>query len=124
MKTDEELANVMRSQSVSVLAWIARGERGISSNTIVQHLTGYPANGRWGGGYPSDPDDLRRCMLLLEQCPELVAPFRERMAYASPVWARLVARWDELIAMLREEMRDYSGRAPCTYKAMREIFGC
>lgn len=118
--TDDELVTLMRSAPASVLVWIVRGERGCSSNTIVQHLTGYPALGRWSAYHPLDPSDLRRCMLLLEQCPELVAPFRERMAGASPVWARMVARWDELIAMLREEMQNPGGRAPRTYAAIKE----
>lgn len=104
----------------SVLMWLTTGERGISSNTIVQHLTGYPALGSWGGSHQLDPGDLRRCMLLLDACPELHRPFVERMAEASPVWARLVEVWDDLCEQLGYEMAA-GVRAPVTAAAMDAV---
>ena len=104
----------------SVLVWLTTGERGISSNTIVQHLTGYPALGRWAGCHPHDTADLRRCMLLLDACPELHRPFFERMADASPIWARLVEVWDDLCEQLGYEMAA-DHRAPVTAAAMDAV---
>lgn len=106
--------------SKSVMMWLVNGKRGLSSNTIVQHLTGYPALGQWGGSYPLDPGDLRRCMHLLDECPELHRPFVERMPSASPVWARLVECWDDLCEQLGYEMASGS-HAPVTYAAMEAV---
>src|SRR5690606_32854600 len=85
--------------------WLASGERGLSSEAIVERLTGkrvtrYPSLRM---GYPHDPSDLRRCMELLDAYPLARLAFPS-MAEVSPVWAALVAVWDELEATLREEM--------------------
>lgn len=109
--------------SPEAAAWLASGERGVSSNTIFEHLTGISATGDWGSGHPHDPADLRRCRLLLEQVPEL-RPLFQRMAEVSPTWAALVARWGELCATMDLECpdwRDTGWRAEKTYQLMREI---
>lgn len=50
--------------------WLARGERGISSETIVSRLSGIPVGTyRWSSNYPHDPADFRRCELLLRWVP-------------------------------------------------------
>jgi hypothetical protein len=106
----------------SVARWIASGERGISSETIVAHLYGLPITGRWGYSHPHDPSDLRRCLLLLMASPETVARFQE-MASVSPEWRRLVAHWSEIERLFREEcpnIHDCFGvSAHKTYAAMR-----
>lgn len=110
--------------SPEAAAWLAGGERGVSSNTIFEHLTGISAVGKWGGGYPHDPDDFRRCRLLLERVPELV-PLLPRMAEVSPVWAALVAGWDILCATMDAESPNWragrGGSAPKTYAMMKKI---
>ncbi len=120
--TAERAANPGLSPEAA--AWLAGGERGVSSNTIFEHLTGISAVGKWGGGYPRDPDDFRRCRLLLERVPELV-PLLPRMAEVSPVWAALVARWDELCSTMDAECPYWrtgrGGSAPKTYEMMRAI---
>lgn len=100
--------------------WLATGERGISSEAIVSHLTGVNISGLWGMSPPSDPDDLRRCILLLEAAPELKAEF-PRMAECGRRWKRLVEEWDSLVALLKEECPDLEGSAPKTYKRMQAI---
>lgn len=103
--------------------WLAFGERGISSNTIVQHLTGADALRGSYGSYPRDPDDLTRCVRLLESCPSLVPEFH-RMREVSPVWAGLVDVWDELVATMNAEApnwRNHRGSAPRTYTRMQRI---
>lgn len=109
----------------ALIAWLAGGERGSSSNTMVTHLTGLDALGRWGDpkSYPHDPDDLHRCRLLLEQVP-LLRLALPQMATCSPVWARLVAHWDELCGLMDSEAphwRDGHGSAPKTYARMRAL---
>lgn len=103
--------------------WLARGERGISSEAIVEQLTGE----RIGHGYhrgddhPYDPSDLRRCMLLLDQHDLAKLVFPGAMVSRSRSWAALDAVWDELIELLREEMKREDGKAPKTYARMREV---
>lgn len=81
--------------------WWTQGERGMSSETIYAVMTseGIPVR----RSHPYDPDDFRRCYLLLKQIPE----WRQRMAEMRPVskaWSNLVDHWDELTAMLEEMM--------------------
>jgi hypothetical protein len=69
-----------------------------------------------------DPDDLRRCRLLLEQVPELTPRLGE-MATVSRVWEVLVARWDEICATMDGECPDWrtsNGSAPGTFSMMEE----
>jgi len=108
----------------SVLNWMACGERGVSSETIVQHLYGLPLTGRWSLSHPLDPSDLRRCLLLLQASPET----RDRlpqMADCSPEWKRLIERWDDLEKMFMEEanysLHHTNWSAPKTYEAMCNI---
>lgn len=108
--------------SNELITWLASGERGVSSNTMVTHLTGIPAE-NFMLSNPWDPDDLHRCRLLLEQVPEL-QPQLPRMATLSPQWAALVAHWQELCDLMDSEApawRGGMGRAPATYVRMREL---
>ena len=105
--------------------WLASGERGISSNAIVEHLTGIRCS-RYShaADHPHDPDDLTRCVRLLEQCPDLRGRLGD-MAYRSPEWAALVGAWDELVEMLDSEVPEWRdrpwGSALRTYRRMREL---
>jgi hypothetical protein len=107
--------------SAAAIQWLANGERGLSSETIFETLTGmHCKDHRWSGfnDYPHDPDDLRRCVLLLERVPEFIPRLREMRA-VSPTWARLVDAWDELTALLKAEAP--SGTAPKCYARMQEV---
>lgn len=105
--------------------WLRSGERGVSSNCIVEVLEGFglgTITGRWLTRHPSDPADLRRCILLVEAVPG----YRERlgeMAAVSREWGALVTHWDELVTLLRQEVgADLGyGRAPLTYARMLEL---
>ena len=91
---------------------------------MFQHLTGVVAlRDGWRGSHPHDPDDLNRCRKLLELVPEL-RPRIGEMASFSPEWGRLVARWDELCALMDEEAprwREGVGRTPRTYELMQNL---
>ncbi len=102
--------------------WLGNGERGTSSESIVQHLTGILVARRWGICAPCDPDDLRRCRLLLEAVPELAPRFGE-MASASGVWAELVEIWDDLCATMDREApawRTHGGNCSKTFRMMQD----
>lgn len=107
--------------------WLASGERGISSEAIVSQLTGQPVGRRWfGGDHPYDPDDFRRCEILLRTYPLARLVFSALMPSRSPVWAALVARWDEIVALIEEEAPGvFTGRregqsAPRAYALIKE----
>lgn len=105
------------------VGWLANGERGISSEAIVSHLTGLPVGRNWGSDYPADPDDFRRCQALLERVPlaRLMLPL---MATRSPEWARLVAAWDDIAAAILAEAPEYMqrrGSSPAGYRLMRSL---
>lgn len=113
--------------SDEMVRWLASGERGVSSNTIFTHLTAVNAMGRWPHmSHPLDPDDLTRCVKLLEMCPELRIAFPQ-MVDLSPQWAALVSCWDELVSILDREVQGWRsgkrGSAPKTYAKMKEL-GC
>lgn len=109
-------------------SWLNWGERGLSSDSIVSRITGAPIGStrRIGSSHPYDPDDFRRCELLLREVPEA----REHMhllAADCPLWAALVGAWDELVALAESEAPGVfsgrrGGRAPKTYARMQELF--
>src|SRR5262245_23960600 len=96
--------------------WLRTGDRGWSSETMVEVFEGVPIGtftGRWGPKHPHDPADLRRCIRLLEAVPA----YRERlqeMCHVSMTWCVLVQAWDKLEAMLAEEVPGEYGDAPKT----------
>lgn len=109
--------------------WIVRSDTGLSSKTIYAHMLGAtPQKSRWGGPdacYPRDPDDLGRCLRLLELIPEWKGRIAE-MAVYGPYWAALVAQWEQLSeSMIAEVGIDWSKgqRAERTYQLMLEIIG-
>jgi hypothetical protein len=113
--------------SENLIQWLANGERGVSSKTIVHYVTGLDMGKNFRPDHPYDPDDMTRCIKLLERCPELVPGFREKMPRVSGTWARLAEHWDELVASLDAEIpgwRDGArGRAPKTYEMMQNLRG-
>lgn len=106
-----------------LIQWLANGERGVSSNSIVQHLTGLETLRGWDLDIPHDPDDLDRCLQLLEAVP-LLRVMLPKMATASPRWAALIQRWDEIEASHLDEVGlrwTKAKRAPKTYALMRSV---
>lgn len=106
----------------SVINWLAAGERGISSNTIVSHIWGLKHD-RFGPSHPHDPADLQRCLQLLDASPETKERFSE-MQTCSPQWRALLKQWDELERLFLSEAGNlkWSNRIPATqtYFAMQE----
>jgi hypothetical protein len=112
--------------SEQAIAWLASGERGTSANTIFTHLSGIDAVGKWGGSHPHDPDDFRRCRLLMNQVPDFHARIGE-LRKISPVWDRLVSNWADLCYQMDREFPTWreGGRGSCPkmYERMKEL-GC
>ena len=103
--------------------WLANGERGISSEAIAETITGVQCS-RWMGfsNHPVDPDDFKRCELLLRQVPALRLRLHE-MEAASAQWARLIGRWQEIVTTLETEIPGVfdgeTGTAPIADRLIR-----
>lgn len=110
--------------SQEAIDWLASGERGLSSDAIFMNLTGTSTGDNTDEDFhPHDPADLRRCRLCLENVPELSGRIHE-MASVSPVWARLVANWENLCTTMDAEAPDWRNKtssAPATYNLMKRI---
>lgn len=82
----------------NVVNWLFNGERGASSNSIVEFMEGLPVGTITGNGFyhhPWGPEDFRRCHLLLEAVQEYRARIEE-MSAVSDIWQRLSQSWTEL----------------------------
>lgn len=114
--------------SESEITWLAIGERGSSSNAIFQATIGVLLPELSDAtAHPHDPDDLRRCMLLFDQCPSVAANF-EHMRKVSTAWNELVERWPIICdTFMREAPNwrepDAKWRAPQTFKLIKAAVG-
>jgi len=109
----------MSIQHDALTVWLMNGERGSSSNAMVAHIMGMGGT----ADHPYDPDDLRRCRLLVEQV-QVIEICLPSMASCSPVWARIVAHWDELCSLMDAEAPDWRSRrgsAPKTYALLQKL---
>lgn len=91
-------------------SWIAGRDTGASSKAIWAVMMGQKGD----GSYPSDGDDLGRCLRLLEFIPEWKPRINE-MAPVNQYWAALVANWDELT-----KLHALTDHGP-VYKRMKQI---
>lgn len=104
-----------------ILNWFGCGSVGASSKAMALASIGVPN----GGDYPHDPDDLNRCLLLLEAIPEIRLKM-DKVAAINETWAKLVERWEELeLCFLHEVGLDWrkAKSAPKTYALMKSM-GC
>lgn len=104
-------------------AWLLDGRVGASSKSIYSHMTGrFNADGY---SYPRDPDDLNRCLLLLDLIPEWADRMPEMAKYGKQ-WAGLAGNWSEITGcFIREAGLDWcdAKRAPETYTLMKQVMG-
>ncbi len=109
------------------LRWLAIGEQGLSSCALFLAATGHkPAMLRDENllDYPRDPDDLRRCRLLLEAVPSIVSGIRHLQEKQVPVWRVLIGNWDLLCFTMDEECPNWrvkASQAPKTFAIMQEL---
>lgn len=104
-------------------AWLRSWDTGISSEAIFHYMT----LGVRGGGTPSDPADLARCLRLLDRFPEW-KPRMHEMSSVSEGWAILMPHWGDIEATFLQEAggslpdRGAYWSAPMTYDIMKTIF--
>ena len=111
----------MSQIQTKVLNWIAAGRVGASSKAMAMAACGLPND----DSYPHDPDDLNRCLLLLEAVPDVRDHF-DKIAALGVVWGRLVKRWADIEASFLDEVGlnwSKAQEAPKTYALMREVIG-
>lgn len=111
----------MSQIQTKVLNWIATGRVGASSKAMAMAACGLPND----GSYPHDPDDLNRCLLLLESVPDVRDHF-EKIAALGVVWERLIGRWADIEASFLDEVGlnwSKAQAAPKTYALMRDVKG-
>lgn len=100
-------------------AWLINGETGLSSKAMAAVALDVGSD----GSHPYDPDDLNRCLKLIDKIPEIKQHFDE-IAQLSNTWRLMIAKWDELESLFISEVGfDWSkgDSAPKTYELMREI---
>lgn len=102
-----------------LLKWLYGGDTGLSSRALLAKLADrqYITESR-RVYHPLDPDDLGRCIRMLDALPELRVRLTEA-ASLSPEWSALIGDWARIEALYREEFS--SGRAPKCYAAMKEL---
>lgn len=113
----------MDTTQKQVIDWLANGQVGASSKCMAMWLAFGKRTHNGFGTYPSDPDDMDRCLKLLKRAPGL-RPYLPEMAKLDKTWAALVARWDEIEAMQMEEIGlnwEKAKSAPKTYALMCEV---
>ncbi len=100
--------------------WIDNGEHGTSSKTMYSVMSGQAITSERNFSHPCDPDDFRRCYLLLKAIPEFKKALW-RMKIVSETWVNLVDNWDKLTEMLEEQMT--TKKANGMYEFMKTL-GC
>ena len=110
--------------SQRVLEWLAGPDTGLSSEAMAFCRLGIERRGHWDGTeHPHDPSDLNRCLLLVEQVPEVRDAFGD-IACLSDEWNMIIDHWDELRELFISEVGwNWSNgrRAPKTYARMRDL---
>lgn len=81
-------------------AWVANGRVGMSSKAIWSHMMGVKADEM---SPPWDPDDLNRCLLLLDLIPEWVPRMAEMVKYGKD-WEYLADNWAEISKTFLDEV--------------------
>jgi hypothetical protein len=88
----------MATEAERAAQWIVGRDTGSSSKALWAVMMGV----KGGKDYPLDGGDFGRCYRLLQAVPE----WRQRigeMAAVSQYWKALVAHWDELEALHRDQ---------------------
>lgn len=110
--------------ALKILEWMASHRTGLSSEAMAFCALGLQRKGMWDGTeHPHDPSDFNRCLLLLDQVPEVRDHF-SRIAALSPQWSALIAHWDELTEQFFNEVTGAWSKhktAPVTYLRMRQV---
>lgn len=106
--------------ATQVMDWLANGRVGLSSRTMALIALGtFPRC----IDHPYDPDDLNRCLLLLQVAPGVRFMFPQ-IAAASKGWGALIANWTEIEQTFLDEAGlnwSKAHSAPNTFALMRRV---
>jgi len=106
----------MTTHQLKALAeWLLNGEHGTSSLCLAGMMLGSTTNFRLDT--PSDPDDFRRCYLLINYLPDGVALFKNKVV--GEKWKAIAENWEELCRLFEKEK--ISGYAPELYQKMKDL---
>jgi hypothetical protein len=120
---DTTMPGADKSITERAQAWIVNGRVGMSSRSIYCHMMGVENKRGWD--YPSDPDDLNRCLLLLDLIPEW-QPRMHEMAAHGKEWKGLSENWDKIAFTFIDEVGlnwSHGDKAGRTYAMMKEAMG-
>lgn len=95
---------------LAVVEWLGGNDTGMSSKAVALTALGRMPK---PPSYPRDGQDLGRIVRLLDKVPSVSEALPVLAKDGGPVWAALVARWDELVRAYRD------GRP--IYELMRSI---
>lgn len=126
---DADLAR--RYESSPEMAWLLGTDTGFSSLEIFYTLAadetarrgaeGRLKRGDSGfGSPPQDPDDVGRCIRLLDRFPAWRGHLR-KVSEAYDRWRLFVPAWAELEALYREEVPNHEGAAPKLFERLKAI---
>lgn len=93
----EPVADLEKSTEERMDFWLKYGERGASSETMFQVISGKKIR-QSADNHPNDPDDFSRCFKLLDMIPEWKSELY-KMKDVSVVWSNLVDNWSKLTEM-------------------------
>ena len=113
------------SLSQSAVIWLDKGERCPSSETMFTYLTGVDALEDKEPAHPTTLEEIRRCRLLLDGCPD-IAMRLTLMCNVSREWAALSAFWSDICVMQDLEDPDWrskAGKARETLTMLNTIIG-
>jgi len=110
-----------------VIKWLLYGSVGLSSKAMVKCALGYKKQEKglvFDWVEPADPSDFNRCLLMLEQIPEVKEYFYD-ISKISKKWGAIIKNWDKVESpFIGEVGRNWSESlsAAKTYKLMKSIY--
>lgn len=105
MKAKDSGKTITVTLPIEAAEWLHKGEKGTSSETMFGAISGLKIYYRQS--HPSDPDDFRRCYLLIKQVPQWRNELH-KVAALSNTWFNIVENWDKLCEMMEEKMNAWS----------------
>lgn len=85
----------------STLQYLLNADLDAACRTIALHTHRLPVN-EWAAKRHPDVESIRKCRLLLENCPDIEEYFHT-MVEVSPEWAAIVPGWPDLCAAMDKE---------------------
>ena len=104
-----------------ILKWLASDNTGMSSQFMA--FTAIEIKPKYTS-HPYDPSDLNRCILLVEEVPEIKEKFNI-IAKSSKEWGAVINNWDALVSLFHSEVGENWSKglsAPLTYNEMKRLF--